>query len=164
MTVLIRQSRISHDSSALITIFSMTKNDKRVLIEFPFKSNNLEILLLSQVIGGGITGGLIDFRHYGKVVNARKLSKIESKHVFDILTKVRFPFLFHDEKEGMVLIEPNVYVALVIKTFANKTSFGWSNEDYENYPDQLSLACMLTDLICSLPEVNYDGLEMPRYI
>jgi len=162
MIVLISQSQINHDFSALITIFTMTKNDKRVLIEF-FPYDGMKEIKYRVILNSG-EGGLIDFRHYGKVVNARKLSKIESKHVFDVLTKVRFPFLFHDEKEDMVLLEPIVYVSLVIKTFANKTSFGWSNEDYENYPDQLSSACMLTDLICSLLEVNYDGLEMPRYI
>ena len=108
--------------------------------------------------------GDVSFHHEKNSVQSRRLSKFEIKSILNSLSILQLPFIFQDTEELTVIAMcPRIQSTLKIKTSILKSEFTWDNQDQENYPTQLLTILVFTDLIESLIEINYDGLDMPMF-
>jgi hypothetical protein len=104
----------------------------------------------------------IQFVYRGEVLVKRQLDQMKVKKVIEMIKKIKPAIQLIPEEQ--IFQEPEISHEIQVETRRMTCSYCWSSSEALSSPKQLKDIIGLNELIPSLIDVDYKGLEMPVYL
>ncbi len=136
-----------------------TDEDRIVSIELDNDQQN-RVTLLNQL--SPKKSNTIQFVYKNEVLVKRQLNQIEVQKVVENIKKINPVIQLIPEEDSYVL--PDISHEIQVESYRLTYSYTWSSSDALSCPKQLKKIIDLSELIESLIDVDYAGLDMPMYL
>jgi len=104
----------------------------------------------------------IQFVYRGEVLVKRQLDQMKVKKIIEMIKKIKPAIQLIPEEK--IFQEPEIDHEIQVESRRMTCSCYWSSSEALSSPKQLKEIIDLSDLISSLIDVDYKGLEMPIYL